>query len=671
MTGETLTGRSRRIWRLQAFHVRPGHLRPYDGSQPHQVDLVSDDHGNTFGALRRFADRRQRGDALALLGIAGPVGPTLLDVVDAAGAPPSIVTAWAPGRSSRPLDQLSEPDDLLTQIQEGRRWTPAAALRLLVPLGDALDRFARRRFVPLELSPDHLVENGGGVRLVGWSRHLYQPQDGKIPSGSGMSLATTQMLCGEIPGPDATLAECQQAQARMILRLAGWMCGGLPPGLWNAVDGSGQDEYLRDSGFASIPVLKPGQLAQALSAAAKAEQTAEAEQRVRQATCVVLYDDSTPTRVNPEALRLGLLQEHGPDVIAVAALPPRQASPMAALLSGAGWLMIDGDRFSRVLQTVRRMAPRARVVVAGEASDRLAAALPPGYEEILPDSAWGSQVAGRNAATLPFIGDPYLAAYLNEVLADQGGAALRRQTFAAGWALAFDDKVFQAKKARFSGRQLINELTGLNSFYGTNTELLLRVAEMREREGLRQEPWMKMRRALEVAAPVLLGMPSRGALRNDLMHALLSRTVDDLHADVTRRLLPVARRLAEVYEPGLRLGDSTLEALLLTREGVRQLGLLGRLATALPGQPVPSLLDAVGHLDQKIVDALLDIPAPSLQYLVGRLGSVELLDVLRPFIDGPDLDLLGQFTPEAWRLLLEGLRQPSISRRSGSAGPSW
>jgi hypothetical protein len=58
------------------------------------------------------------------------------------------------------------------------------------------------------------------------------------------------------------------------------------------------------------------------------------------------------------------------------------------------------------------------------------------------------------------------------------------------------------------------------------------------------------------------------------------------------------------------------------------------------------------------VDALLDVPAPSLQYLVGRLGSAAFYEALRPFIDGPDLDLLGQYTPTAWRLLLEGLRQP-------------
>ena len=287
-----MIGRSGRAWTLRAFQVRPGHLRPHDGTQPHQVDLVSDERGNTFGALRRFADRHERADALALLGIAGPAGPALLDVVDGAESPPSIVTAWAPGRSAVPLDQLVEPDDLLAQIHEGRRWTPAAALRLLVPLGNALDRFAERGFVPLELSPDHLVENGGGVRLVGWGRHLYQPRKARLPDSSGMSLPTTQMLCGEMPGPAAGFAEWRQAQVRMLLRLAGWMCSGLPPGSWGVVTGAGQDDYLQASGFASVPALVPGRLAQTLAAATVTERAAEAEQRVRRASCVVLYDEA-------------------------------------------------------------------------------------------------------------------------------------------------------------------------------------------------------------------------------------------------------------------------------------------------------------------------------------------------------------------------------------------
>ena len=216
----------------------------------------------------------------------------------------------------------------------------------------------------------------------------------------------------------------------------------------------------------------------------------------------------------------------------------------------------------------------------------------------------------------------------------------------------------QARAARDQGRQLRTELDELNALFGSDTELLLRVAEMRERPGLRGEAWIQMRARLGEAAPVLLGMPPSGSLRNDLMHALLSRTTDNLHGDVTRRLLPVAPRLAQVYEPELRLGGLTLHELLYTREGIRKLGLLGRLATALPSHPVQSLLTAVGRLEQPLVDALLDVPAPSLQFLVGRLGSTELFDALRPFIDGPDLDLLGQYTPTAWRLLLEGLRQP-------------
>jgi len=315
----------------------------------------------------------------------------------------------------------------------------------------------------------------------------------------------------------------------------------------------------------------------------------------------------------------------------------------------------------RVNPEAARLAPTARVVVAGRPGGRLAAALPRAHDEILPGSARGPQVAGRSAAALPYLGDPALVAYSAEMLHEKGGAGLRRRTFTAGWALALDEEAFQAKRVqanRDQGRQLISELEELNALYGSDTELLLRVTEMRGRPGLRAEPWLQMKARLREAAPVLLGMPPSGALRNDLMHALLSRTIDNLHGDVTRWLLPVAPRLAQVYEPELRLEDLTLHELLFTREGVRRLGLLGRLATALPEYPVQSLLAATGRLDQPLVDALLDVPAPSLQFLVGRLGSAELFAALRPFIDGPDLDLLGQYTPTAWRLLLEGLRQP-------------
>ncbi|WP_433225984.1 hypothetical protein [Actinomadura formosensis] len=762
-----MIGRSGREWTIRAGQWRPGHLRPHDGTRPHQVDLVNDESGNTFGALRRFADRRERADALALLGIGGPAVPALLDLVDAAESPPAVITAWAPGRSKVPLDQLIEPDDLLAQLHAGRRWKPAAALRLLVPLGDALDRFAERGFVPLELSPDHLVENGGGIRLVGLGRHLYRPMEGRLPDAAGMSLPTTQMLCGAMPGPGSGRADWREAQVGMLLRLAGWMCGGLAPGSWGVIDGTGQDEYLRASGFASVPSLAAGRLAETLASAAAVERTAEAERRVRGASCVVLFDEAacksshetrdewkqslvgerlsasvievakdkirvevaaggaerwpfnvywqnTPegdrkgsrfvdltasysvgstvtvvvssirpmsakvvagtgvrararrsvpqVQVNPESVRLGLLEEHGPDVLAVAALPAhRQASAMAALLSGAGWLMLEPDRFGDVLATVRRLAPSARIVVAGRAGPRLAAALPSDYDEILPGRARGPRIAGRSADALPYLNDPDLNAYTAEVLNGQGGAAFRRRTFAPGWALALNEDTFKYRQGRAGkdqGRQLRTELDEITALYGADTELLLRIADMRARPGLRSENWHQMRVRLRDAASVLLGMPPSGALRKDLMHALLTRTTDNLHGDVTLRLLPVAPRLAQIYEPELRLGDLPLQELLYTREGVRRLGLLGRIATALPGYPVASLLDAVEPLEQPLVDALLDVPAPSLQFLVGRLGSDRLFEVLRPFIDGPDLDLLGQYTPTAWRLLLEGLRQP-------------
>ena len=220
-------------------------------------------------------------------------------------------------------------------------------------------------------------------------------------------------------------------------------------------------------------------------------------------------------------------------------------------------------------------------------------------------------MAGRSAAALPYLNDPDLNVYSTEVLSEQGGMALRRRTFVAGWALALDEDAFRDKQARAAkdrGRQLRNELDELNGLYGSDTELLLRVAEIRGRPGLRREPWNQMLARLREAAPVLLGMPPSGALRNDLMHALLSRTIDNLHGDVTRWLLPVAPRLAQVYEPQLRLGETTLHELLYTREGIRKLGLLGRLATALPSHPVQSLLTAIDRLEQPLVDALLDMP---------------------------------------------------------------
>ncbi|GAA0958339.1 hypothetical protein [Actinocorallia libanotica] len=759
-----MIGRSLREWTVQRSQVRTGHLRPHDGARPHQVDLVAG--GSTYGALRRFADRDERAHALTFLGIAGHIAPVLLDIVDAAESPYSIVTAWAPGRSKVPLSELIETDDLLARIEEGHRWKPAEALRLLIPLGHALDRLAARGFVPVELSPDHLIENGGGIRLVGLGRHLYLPSQGRLPNPYGMSLPTSQLLCGELPGPSAKVAEWRDFQVALLLRLAGWMCGGLPPGSWGQVGrADGQAAYLRASGFASHPVLQPGRLAETLADAAVAERAAEARLRVERAECVLFFDEaagkgSVETReewqksllgkpldarvieveqhkvriqfdgggerwpmnvhwrqtpegkdkkgyvdltqlydvgrhvtavisqirppvaeivygygdqprarakasgvtVNAESVRLGLLEEHGPEVVAVAAVAAhRQASPGAALLSGAGWVLVAEEEFTAIARTIVRRAPSARIVVAGRAGRILANALSSGYEEILPNAAAGPSIGGRSASALPFIADPDLNSFSNEVLHGEGGASLRRRTFSAGWALKLSAEAFRQKQAgaaRDKGRQLRNELVELSALYGTHTELLLRVMDFCGRPALRAERWNRMRERLRLAAPVLSGMPATGALRNDLMHALLSRTTDTLYKDVTRRLLPVVPRLSEVYDPELRLGGTPLNDLLYTIEGIRRLGLLGRLATALPSHGVGSLLDSVAALSQAQVDALLDVPAPSLQFLVGKLGSARLLEVLEPFIDGPDLDLLGQFPPRAWSLLLDGLRQP-------------
>ncbi|REE97766.1 hypothetical protein [Thermomonospora umbrina] len=784
-----MRGRSGREWVSLHPLIRPGHLRPHqsetDVAPPHQVDLVSDEGGNTFGALRRFARRRDRERALALLAAAGPVAPVLLDLIEDVDMPPSVVTAWAPGRPGHAavaLDRLVEPDDLLAQLEEGRRWRPAEALRLLAPLGEALDRLDGRGFVPMELSPDHLVENGGAIRLVGLSRHVYKPRERSLPAPSGMSLATTQLIGGHLPSAGATPGEWRRAQTLVLLRLAGWMCCGLPPGSWGDVhDDAGNEEYLRFAGFASVPRLEPGRLAASLAAASETEQWAEAERRVRDAPCVVFYDpagcrgqDETiqawlegligqrvnaevteveqghvrvrldnlgtdtwririprrstpqaaprtqqrrvdltehyavgrsvtvvidavtpdendprrvrettarivegsgapararqkrpPVTVNPEAVRLGLLEEHGPGVVAVAAFADRHTSPAAALLSGAGWTVVNPGDLDTVADTVRGLSPGARVVIAGRPGTRLSSALtrnpPRVLDEVLPTAASGPRIAGLSAASLPFVADHDFKAFDAEVLRGEGGASLRRRTFTAGWALArtgdaYRNRLQQAK--RDQGRTLRRELVELNTLYGADTELLLRVVDAIGRPGLRREGRNQLWANLRRAAPVLLCVPAHGRLREDLMHALLGRTPETLYSEVTRRLLPVAARLAEVYEPSLRIGERALQELLVTREGIRRLGLFGRLATALPQYAVPELLNAIEPLDSSLVDALFDIPAPSLQHLVGKLGSPRLLDALSPFIDGPDLDLLGQYTPKAWTLLLEGLRQP-------------
>lgn len=759
-----MIGRSGREWIVRAYQVRHGHLRPHDGIKPHQVDLVSDPAGSTFGAFRRFTNRAERSQALTFLGVAGHAAPALLDLVDSAESTPAIVTAWAPGRSKVQLANLIDPDDLLSQLESGRRWKPADALRLLIPVADVLDRVAERGFVPLELSPDHLIENGGAIRLVGLGRHIYRPTDDLIPNPCGMSLPTTQLLCGTLPDPKASAREWRELQANLLLRLAGWMCGGLPPWSWGHLSRTEeQAAYLKDSGFSTVPSLEIGRLAATLADAARNERAEEAKQRIERAACVLFFSEAAtksvresreewqrglcntdlaatviaveahrmrvqleaggekwpfyvsrthtpqgadkrsavdlrhcystgdgvtvvvsqahpmiarvvvrpgavprgrkrldPVRINAESVRLGLLEQYGPDVVAVAALPSnRQASPVAALLSGAGWLLVDEDELKTIARTVTRRAKSARIVVAGPAGKALAAVLPAHYEEIRPADASGSMIAGRVAATLPYISDPDLDAFATEILFDEGGAALRRRTFPAGWSLAMNEAALLHKKARKDlGRQLRNELDELSALYGTDTELLLRVAEVCGRPAMRNAPWNELRMRLRSAAPVLAHMPTAGDLRNDLMHALLSRTTDTLYRDVTRWLLPVALHLSAIYAREHEISAKPLHELLYTRDGIRRLALLGRMATALPNYSIETLLDAVGKLDQRQVEMVLEVPAPSLQFLVGKLASVQLLEVLAPHIAGPDLDLLNRYTPRSWELLLGGLQQP-------------
>ncbi|MGV9663783.1 hypothetical protein [Nocardia niigatensis] len=731
--------------------------------QYQRVTLVSDSTTTIFGSLRPFRDHTERGTALAFIAAANPIVPALLDVTDSARSSPSIILAWAPGGSARRLVDAVEPDDLLSQLEAGRRWKPAEALRLLIPLGRALDRLATLGFVPVELSPDHLVENAGSLRLVGIGRHLYRPGDGNIPDPCGMSLATTQLLCGDILRPNSRPTQWRALQMNLLLRLAAWMCGGLPPSYWGEVSKSPeQSAYLEAAGFATNPVLRPGRLAETLSAAADIEQAAEARDRIRRASCVLFFDEAgamanesredwqrtlvgmplsarvievdqnrlrveldgdgekwpfnvfwsdTPAgtnrtssgyvdlteiytvgqtvtvvvtqyrpltaqvvtgsgavprgrrrraqvRVNAESIRLGLLCEHGPDVVAIAAVSAaRQARAAAALLSGAGWVIVDPSEINGIARNIGGLAPNAHIYLAGRAQAGLTAWLPPDFCEIVLDAPTVPTIAGRNAASLPFVSDPDFKVFSTEVLPEQAGAAAKRRTFAPAWALSLNEDAFREKKARKLGRQLVTELEELNSLYGADSELLIRVVDVYGREGLRREQWTLMRARLQMAAPILRGMPA-GELRNDLTHALLSRTIDTLYHNVAKWLLPVAPRLSQVYVARHMIGSHSLHQLLYELEGIRKLALLGRLATALSGHRTEELLQAIAAMDQKHIDALLEVPAPSLQFLAGKLGSPELLDALSPFIDGPDLDLLARYTPRAWEMLLTGLRQP-------------
>jgi hypothetical protein len=193
--------------------------------------------------------------------------------------------------------------------------------------------------------------------------------------------------------------------------------------------------------------------------------------------------------------------------------------------------------------------------------------------------------------------------------------------------------------------------------FAGNTELLIQVGTFLRRPGNLKEDPNRLRANLERAATVLGSIPAHGKFRRDLMKALLGTTYEDLYRLVTQRLLPVATELANAYDPNLMLGDQRMDESLFDQRGVRRLGLFGRLVTALPKRSNTELAGIVSELDDDLVAALADIPAPSLQYLIGRLSSPQLLAHLSQLIASGDLDLLNRYTPAAWRLLLEGLRQ--------------
>jgi hypothetical protein len=80
------------------------------------------------------------------------------------------------------------------------------------------------------------------------------------------------------------------------------------------------------------------------------------------------------------------------------------------------------------------------------------------------------------------------------------------------------------------------------------------------------------------------------------------------------------------------------------------------------------LAASIAGMDDTLVSLLSRIPAPSLQFLTGRMEDPGLLDLLRPHLQGDDLDLLARYTPQMWRLLLDGLRQPE---HLGVLGLGW
>ncbi|MFJ1839323.1 hypothetical protein ACIOJ9_36350 [Streptomyces sp. NPDC088175] len=668
-----IPGRSGRVWEPHTVQLRPGHLRSSGAAAVRATRLVKDEDADAYGALRVFPNRKQRGRAAAFLAAGSPVTPALLDIVDDPGLPPALVTAWSPGASSVPLHALRERDDLDTMLAAGHRWTPAEALHTLVPLGRALDDLAHAGFTPLELSPDHLVLNSGSLALVGLGRHGYVPSEGRMPGPQGMSLPSALLLGEDLPpatttGQD-TAVRWREVQLRALTRLAGWMACGLPPAAWGPVHGPADlGGYLSAAGFQRVPALRPGHLADTLARAARHEEEARALRDFAEAEALLVYDDAAQGSggggrldINPEVLRLGLLHDHGPKVIALAAFEQRRlGTRTATLLSGAGWVLLKNPKdFAAQVCRAAAAAPRARLVVAGriggEDLRRIEAVRGGRAQRVDPDDLAGAvpRIAGRPADQLPYLTDRDMDAYSAELLGGVGGQAMRRRTFAAGWTLALGGADQLPPRQR---GKLLDQMTDC---FGTNTELLVAVRARQNTPGMRKQNRLLDEARMRRLVAALSGVPG-SVFRDCLMSALLGPAAEDLYDEAARRLLPVATRLATVFDPDLPVGAGALpmEDALRERPGIRRVGLYGRLCTAVPQFPPARLAAAVASMDDTLVAVLSEIPAPSLQFLAGRLEDPELLDLLRPYLQGDDLDLLSRYTPQMWRMLLDGLRQP-------------
>lgn len=675
-----IPGRSGRLWELHTVQLRPGHLRSAGATAIRATRMVKDEESDVYGALRVFPDRRQRGRAAALLAAGNPVTPALLDVVDHPGMPPALITAWAPGASSVPLHALRERDDLDAMLTAGHRWTPCGALRTLVPLGRALDDMARAGFVPIELSPDHLVVNSGSMMLAGIGRHGYIPSEGRMPGAQGMSLPTALLLGSDLPtaatGNEA-MVRWREVQVRALTRLAGWMACGLSPGAWGGVKGPADlGAYLRAAGFRRVPALRPGQLADTLAREAREEERARAHADITEARALLIYDDvaqsgggSPRGKINPEALRLGLLLDHGPKVIALAAFEGRRLNTrLATLLSGAGWVLMRPDEWVNRACLAASAAPNARVVIAGRINGadlrRLQRECPGRVHQVDPGSLSPNvlRIANMPADQLPYLTDPALDQYTKELFQEpttpQGqrrgtGQAIRRRTFAAGWTL----KLGGAERMPANERGAL--LDRMADCFGTNTELLVAVRNRQNTPGLRKRNLMLDGPGMRRLVTALSGVPP-SVFRTCLMSVLLGPAEEDLYDEAARRLLPVAGRLAEVFDAHRPFSADglSMEEALRDRSGIRRVGLYGRLCTVVSEVEPERLASAVTQMDDRLVSLLSQIPAPSLQFLAGRLEDPGLLDLLRPHLQGDDLDLLSRYTPDMWLLLLDGLRQP-------------